>query len=72
MKSKKVMEIMAKLVNHLVERESKENGPESMKPRTINLPILPEPSNTAPINLAVWLTVIEPTMTDSSDSSTEW
>ena len=34
--------------------------------------MLPEPSDTAPIDLADWLTMIEPAMTDLSDSSGEW
>ena len=38
----------------------------------VTLPVLPEPSATAPIDLADWLTMIEPAMTDLSDSSGEW
>ena len=54
------MEVMAKLVNHLVEKENKDSGPESVKPGTVTPPTLPEPSDSAPIDLADWLTMIEP------------
>ena len=51
MKDEKVMEMMARFVKYLVEKENKENDSEYMKFRTVNLPILPEPSDIAPINL---------------------
>ena len=56
----------------LVTKEQKEEGPEAVKPGTITLPTLPDPSDTAPVDLADWLTVIEPAMTDLSDSSGQW
>ena len=63
------MEVMAKLVNHLVEKESRDGAPESVKPGTVTPPTLPD---SAPIDLADWLTLIEPAMTDLSDSSGQW
>ena len=60
-KGEKVMEVMAKLVNHLVEKESQDGAPEPVKP-----------TDSAPIDLADWLTLIEPAMTDLSDSSGQW
>ena len=51
MKDEKVMEMMLRFVKYLVEKENKENDSEYMKFRTVNLPILPEPSDIAPINL---------------------
>ena len=71
-KGEKMMEAMAKLVNHLVEKESRDGAPESVKPGTVTLPTLPEPADSAPIDLADWLTLIEPAMTDLSDSSGQW
>ena len=47
-----IMDTMAKLVNYLVAKEHKEEGPEAVKPGTITLPMLPEPMDTAPIDLA--------------------
>lgn len=38
----------------------------------MSLPAPPEPGDTSPIDLADWLTMIEPAMTDLSDSSGEW
>ena len=67
-----MMDTMAKLVNYLVAKEQKEEGPEAVKPGTITLPMLREPMDTAPIDPADWLTVIEPGMTDLSDSSGQW
>ena len=67
-----MMEVMAKLVNHLVDKESRDGAPESVKPGTVTLPTLPEPADSAPIDLADWLTLIEPAMTDLSDSSGQW
>ena len=46
-----MMEVMAKLVNHLVEKESRDGAPESVKPGTVTLPTLPEPADSAPIRL---------------------
>ena len=62
-------------VNYLVAKEQKEEGPEAVKPGTITLPMLPEPMDTAPIDLADWLTVIEPAMTDQvtpQDNGGSW
>ena len=71
-KGEKMMEVMAKLVNHLVEKESRDGAPESVKPGTVTLPTLPEPADSAPLDLADWLTLIEPAMTDLIDSSGQW
>ena len=60
------------MVNHLVEKESQHSAPKSVKPGTVTLPTLPEPTDLAPIDLADWLTLIEPAMTDLSDSSGQW
>ena len=60
------------LITYLVDKDKKQEGPESVKPGTATLPVLAEPSDTAPIDLADWLTMVEPAMTDLSDSSGEW
>ena len=62
---------MSKLISYLVDKDKKSEGPEAVN-GTITLPVLPEPSDKAPIDLADWLTMIEPAMTDLSDSSGEW
>ena len=67
-----MVDAMSKLITYLFDKEKKEEGPESVKPGTVALPVLAEPSDTAPIVLADWLTMIEPAMTDLSDSSGEW
>ena len=63
---------MSMLITYLVDKDKKQEGPESVKPGTATLPVLAEPSDTAPIDLADWLTMVEPAMTDLSDSSGEW
>ena len=63
---------MSMLITYLVDKDKKQKGPESVKPGTATLPVLAEPSDTAPIDLADWLTMVEPAMTDLSDSSGEW
>ena len=62
----------SKLITYLVDKDKKQEGPESVKPGTVTLSVLAEPSDTAPIDLADWLTMVEPAMTDLSDSSGEW
>ena len=67
-----MVDAMSKLITYLVDKEKKQEGPESVKPGTVTLPVLAEPFDTAPIDLADWLTMVEPAMTDLSDSSGEW
>ena len=64
-------DVMSMLITYLVDKDKKQEGPESVKPGTATLPALAEPSDTAPIDLADWLTMVEPAMTDLSDSSWE-
>ena len=45
---------------------------EQVKPAVTQLPMLQEPGDTAPIDFADWLTMIEPVMTDLSDGSHFW
>jgi hypothetical protein len=45
---------------------------EQVKPGVTQLPMLQEPGDTAPIDFADWLTMIEPVMTDLSDGSHFW
>ena len=58
----------------LESQQGKDDGEkmEAVKPGVNKLQTLQEPTETAPIDYADWLTMIEPVMTDLSDSSHVW
>ena len=69
------VDVLSKMMLHLLEsQQGKDDGEkmEAVKPGVNKLQTLQEPTETAPIDYADWLTMIEPVMTDLSDSSHVW
>lgn len=69
------VDVLSKMMLHLLESEQGKNDGEKMeavKPGVNKLQTLQEPTETAPIDYADWLTMMEPVMTDLSDSSHVW
>ena len=69
------VDVLSKMMLHLLEsQQCKDEGEkmEAVKPGVKKLPTLQELTETAPIDYADWLTLIEPVMTDLSDGSHVW
>ena len=58
---------MTQMMQLLDGKSKKDDNMEQVKPGVTQLPMLQEPGDTAPIDFADWLTMIEPAMTDLSD-----
>ena len=68
------LDVVTKMMTFLMDgkKDASDGSMEQVHPGTTSLATLVEPGDTAPIDFADWLTVIEPAMQDLSDSSYAW
>ena len=68
------LDVVTKMMTFLMDgkKDASDGSMEQVRPGTTSLATLVEPADTAPIDFADWLTVIEPAMQDLSDSSYAW